>query len=153
LAPKAGLKDVLLFLGMRVADYATALLLYRCNAAFFLRHELNRSLVLALQTGFYTDLIARETLWFMLVIGGLRASIYSSRWISVAVSRILVESFSYILLLSLGIGFCGVTANIMCIVYVLLGLKHPLESGFRDGPPRLGEAVSPLLFGLPIFQR
>ena len=130
LVPKAGLRDLLLFLSVRVADYITALLLYQCSKVLFLGRELNMSLVLALQTGNYSALVVREVVWFFMVVGGLRASLHSSRWVGKPVSRVLIEIFSCAFLLSLGISFCGVTENTLCIAYVLLGMKHPLEYGF-----------------------
>jgi len=103
LALKADMRDALLFLSVRAADYMTALLLYRCSEVFFVRHELNMSLVLALQGGSYFDLAVKEAVWFSVVVSGLRASLLSSRWVGKPVSRVLVEVFSCAFLLSLGI--------------------------------------------------
>ncbi len=138
---KADLRDVLLFLGVRAADYTTALLLYRCSEVFFLRHELNRTLVAALQTGSFLDIAVREALWFSVVVGGWRVSPVLSGWLGERVSRVLVEVFSHAFLLSLGASLCGVTGNVLCVTYVLLGMRHPLEYGFKPDPPRLGETI------------
>jgi hypothetical protein len=138
---------VLLFLSARAADYITALLLYRYSEVFFVKHELNRSLVLALRTGYFVEFAVREILWFLMVLGGLRTSLLLSKRMRGLIWQVLVEVFSYAFLMSLGVSLCGVTANMMCMIYVFFGMRHPLEFGFRGWPPRLGEIVFPFLSG------